>query len=78
MKYLRLVALLSLSLAVLNILPFPALDGGRILFVAYELLLRRPVNRRVEVITNGVGIALIMALMIAVTWNDILRIISSS
>lgn len=78
MKYLRLVALLSLSLAVLNILPFPALDGGRMLFVAYELLLRRPVNRRVEVITNGVGIALIMALMVAVTWNDILRILSAS
>lgn len=78
MKYLRLVALLSLSLAVLNILPFPALDGGRILFVLYELLLRRPVNRRVEVITNGVGIALIMALMVAVTWNDVLRILSAS
>ncbi len=76
LKYLRLVALLSLSLAVLNILPFPALDGGRILFVLYELVLHRPVNRRFEVVTNGVGIILIMVLMVAVTWNDILRILS--
>jgi regulator of sigma E protease len=77
MKYLRLVALLSLSLAVLNILPFPALDGGRLLFVFYELVARKPVNRRFEVVTNGVGIALIMILMIAVTWNDVLRIVAS-
>ncbi len=78
MKYLRLVALLSLSLGVLNILPFPALDGGRIIFVLYELVMRRPVNRHVEVVTNGVGIALIMALMVAVTWNDILRILAAN
>ena len=77
MKYLRLVGLLSLSLAVLNILPFPALDGGRVIFVLYELFARRPMNRRVEVITNGIGIALIMVLMLIVTWNDILRLLAS-
>jgi regulator of sigma E protease len=77
MKYLRLVALLSLSLAVLNVLPFPALDGGRVFFVLYELVFRHPVNRRFEVVTNGVGIALIMAIMLVVTWNDVLRIIAS-
>jgi len=76
MKYLRLVALLSLSLGVLNILPFPALDGGRAAFVLYELVARRPANRRVEVMTNGIGILLIMVLMVAVTWNDILRLLS--
>ena len=76
MKYLRLVALLSLSLGVLNILPFPALDGGRVVFVLYELVARRPANRRVEVMTNGIGILLIMVLMVAVTWNDILRLLS--
>lgn len=77
MKYVRLIALLSLSLAALNIFPFPALDGGRIFFVLYELIAHRPVNRRFEVVTNGVGIVLIMALMVAVTWNDIVRILSS-
>ncbi|HLC75901.1 MAG TPA: site-2 protease family protein [Candidatus Peribacterales bacterium] len=77
MKYLRLVALLSLSLGVLNILPFPALDGGRMVFVLYELIARRPANRRVEMMTNGIGILLIMVLMVAVTWNDILRLLSA-
>ena len=46
MTYLRLVALLSLSLAALNILPFPALDGGRLLFVFVEVITRRPLNPR--------------------------------
>lgn len=77
MKYLRLIALLSLSLGVLNILPFPALDGGRMVFVLYELVARKPANRRVEVMTNGIGILLIMVLMVAVTWNDILRLLST-
>jgi regulator of sigma E protease len=77
MVYLRLVALLSLSLAVLNVLPFPALDGGRMVFVLFEMLSGHPVNRRLEVVTNGVGILFLMLLMAAVTWNDILRIFSS-
>lgn len=76
--YLRLVALLSLSLAVLNILPFPALDGGRMMFVFFEMFTGKPVNRRLEVMTNGVGILLIMVLMIAVTWSDIARILSDA
>ena len=78
MVYLRLVALLSLSLAILNVLPFPALDGGRIMFVLFEMLSGRPVNRRIEVITNGVGILFIMVLMVAVTWNDIARLLSET
>jgi regulator of sigma E protease len=78
MVYLRLVALLSLSLAVLNVLPFPALDGGRVMFVLFEMLSGRPVNRQLEVVTNGVGILFLMALMVAVTWSDILRLLSGS
>ena len=76
--YIRLIALLSLSLAVLNVLPFPALDGGRIMFVLFEMCTGKPVNRRLEVMTNGVGILLIMVLMIAVTWSDIARILSAT
>jgi regulator of sigma E protease len=78
LTYLRLVALLSLSRAILNILPFPALDGGRMRFVLYEMATGFPVNRRLEIIVNSVGILLIMALMAAVTWNDIAKIISAS
>jgi regulator of sigma E protease len=74
MVYLRLVALLSLSLAVLNILPLPALDGGRLLFVLVELIRRRPANRRFEVTTNAVGFAFLILLILLITYHDIVRL----
>lgn len=74
MTYLRLVALLSLSLAALNILPFPALDGGRLLFVAVEVVTRRPVNRRFEVTTNAVGFGFLILLIGLITYHDIVRL----
>ncbi len=74
MTYLRLVALLSLSLAILNILPFPALDGGRLLFVLAEMVRRRPLNRRFEMTTNAVGFALLILLILLITFNDIVRL----
>ena len=74
MTYLRLVALLSLSLAVLNILPFPALDGGRIVFVLAELVRQRPANRRFELLTNSIGFAVLILLIVLVTFADVLRL----
>ncbi|MBI3332178.1 site-2 protease family protein [Candidatus Peregrinibacteria bacterium] len=74
MTYLRLVALLSLSLAVLNILPLPALDGGRLLFVLLEVVLRKPANRRFELMTNAVGFAFLLLLIVLITYHDILRL----
>lgn len=74
MTYLRLLALLSLSLAALNILPFPALDGGRLLFVLVEAIGRRPVNRKFEVATNGVGFVFLILLILIITYYDILRL----
>lgn len=74
MTYLRLVALLSLSLAALNILPFPALDGGRLLFVFIEVLFRRPINRRFEVTTNAIGFAMLILLIGLITYHDIARL----
>jgi regulator of sigma E protease len=71
--YLRLVALLSLSLAVLNILPFPALDGGRLLFVLSELFIK-PGNRKVEIITNTVGFAVLLMVILLVTLYDVFRL----
>lgn len=71
--YLRLMALLSLSLAILNILPFPALDGGRLVFVLSELFIR-PGSRRVELITNSIGFAFLLVLILLVTLYDILRL----
>jgi regulator of sigma E protease len=71
--YLRLVALLSLSLAVLNILPFPALDGGRLLFVLSELVVK-PGNRRIEAVTNAIGFAVLLILILIVTFYDVFRL----
>lgn len=72
--YLRLVALLSLSLAVLNVLPFPALDGGRLLFVITEAILRRPLNHRFEATTNAVGFIVLIVLILIITYNDVIRL----
>ena len=74
MTYLRLVAILSLSLAVLNILPLPALDGGRLLFVLAELVRRKPANRKFEVTTNLVGFLVLIGLILIITYNDILKL----
>lgn len=74
--YLRLVALLSLSLAVLNVLPFPALDGGRLLFVLSEIFVR-PGNRRIEAVTNAIGFVVLFAVILLVTFYDLLRLFTS-
>lgn len=74
MTYLRLVALLSLSLAILNILPLPSLDGGRLLFVLAEMLLRRTLNHRIELLTNTIGFFLLIALIVIITFNDVIHL----
>ncbi len=74
MTYLRLVALLSLSLAILNILPLPALDGGRLMFVLVEMVIRRRINQRLELITNAAGFFLLIALIIIITFNDVIHL----
>ncbi len=72
---LMFTAVISLNLAVINMLPFPALDGGRLLFVGIEALLRRPINPQWVARLNFTGFALLMLLMVAVTWNDITRLL---
>lgn len=73
MTYLRLVALLSLSLAILNILPLPALDGGRLLFVLVEMVIRRPLNQQFELVVNAAGFFLLITLIVIITFNDLLQ-----
>lgn len=67
-------AIISLNLAVINILPFPALDGGRLLFVIIEVLKGSPIKPRYAATLNTVGFFLLIALMVAVTWHDIARL----
>lgn len=71
----RFIALLSISLGVLNILPFPALDGGKLLFILIEFVLGRPIPAKWENYVHMLGYALIMLLIIAVTYQDIVRAI---
>ena len=71
---LTFTALISLHLAVLNLIPFPALDGGRILFVIIEAIIRRPINPKVQNWLNGIGFALLITLMIVITWSDIAKL----
>lgn len=69
----QLTALISINLGLINILPFPALDGGRLLFLAIEKIKGSPVSQRVENAAHAVGFALLILLMIFITWRDIVR-----
>lgn len=70
---LNLIALLSISLATINILPFPALDGGRMIFVLYEWVTKKRVNQTVEKYVNAIGFCFLLALAAIVSVNDILK-----
>ncbi|WP_210363853.1 RIP metalloprotease RseP [Bacillus sp. REN3] len=66
-------AILSINLGIMNLLPFPALDGGRLTFFAVEALRGKPVDKQKEGMVHFIGFALLMLLMLVVTWNDIQR-----
>lgn len=66
-------AMLSVNLGIMNLLPIPALDGGRILFVIYEAIFRKPVNKKAEMYIVAAGAIFVFFVMIMVTWNDISR-----
>lgn len=70
-----LSALLSLNLAIMNMLPFPALDGGRLLFLLIRKITGKRVTDEMEGKIHFIGIVLLMALMVYVTWNDIVKFI---
>lgn len=70
---LEFAALISLNLALINILPLPALDGGRILFVALEKILGRRLPGKIEQLTHNIGFALLILLMILITVKDVRR-----
>lgn len=73
---LSLAALISINLGILNLLPVPVLDGGTACFCLWELIFRRPVNRRVLDYSLRVGVALLVALMIFATFNDVVRLVN--
>lgn len=67
-------ALISINLAILNMVPFPALDGGRILFVLIEAVIRRPIPPKVARWVNMIGFGILILLMIAVTVSDVVKL----
>lgn len=67
-------AMLSVNLGIINLVPIPALDGGRLIFVGIEAVRGKPIDPQKEGIVHFVGFALVMLLMIVVTWNDIQRL----
>jgi len=71
---LSLVAFLSLQLGIINLFPIPVLDGGHIVFFGMEALKGKPLSEKFMTISQQVGIALLIGLMVLVTWNDLARI----
>lgn len=72
-SFLGFVALLSISLALLNILPFPALDGGHLMFLGYEAIFRREVPTRIRLAIQQAGMLLLLVFMAFVLYNDLIH-----
>ncbi len=68
------LGLLSLNIGIFNLLPLPILDGGRIVIVLLEKLIGKKLSEKWETIIMMIGVALVVGLMVFVTWNDILRL----
>jgi regulator of sigma E protease len=71
--FLGFMALLSMNLAIINLFPFPALDGGHAVFLLYEAVFRREIPARVKIALQQVGFVLILVFMAFVLYNDIVR-----
>ena len=73
-NFLMWTAMLSVNLGIINLVPLPALDGGRLLFVGIEAIRGKPVSAQKEGFVHFIGFALLILLMLVVTWNDIQRL----
>ncbi len=76
MAVLSFVSLLSLNLAILNILPFPALDGGRLAFIVIEAIFGKKIGLKYESYAHAVGMMILIALILIITVNDLIRVFS--
>lgn len=75
LNLLMITAIISVDLGIINLVPFPALDGGRILFVVIEAIIRKPIPHRFTNIVNAVGFSILIALMVLVTFHDIWKLL---
>ena len=74
LSFLGFMAMLSITLAIINILPFPALDGGHFVFLVYEGIFRKPVSHKIQIVVQNVGFIILMLFMAYVVYNDIIHI----
>jgi regulator of sigma E protease len=70
-----LMALITINIGVFNLLPLPALDGGRLFFLLIEMIFRKPIPRKYEGWVHAIGLALLMILMVVISFSDIVRLI---
>lgn len=73
----NLIGIISINLAVLNIIPFPALDGGRLLFIIIEAIFGKKVAPKLESVIHGVGMVILLILMLLITFKDVRGLISA-
>ena len=73
-EFIEMMSLISLSLGVTNLLPIPALDGGKLLILLIELVRRKPLKQQTEINIQLIGFAILIGIFLMVTYNDILRI----
>lgn len=72
---LTMMALITINIGLFNLLPVPALDGGRLLFLFIELVRRKPVKQKYEALVHGIGMAILLLFMVAITFKDIYTLI---
>lgn len=72
--FIYILSVISLSLGVTNLMPFPPLDGGKVVLLIIEAIIKKPLNQKVEVLIQSIGFCLLITLSIFVTFNDIVRL----
>ena len=71
------MAVLSVNLGLINLFPIPMLDGGHLMFYAFEAIRGKPLGERAQAYGFRIGLAMVLALMVFLTWNDLVRVFSS-
>tara|TARA_B100002049_G_C15929216_1_gene311464 strand:+ start:44 stop:373 length:330 start_codon:yes stop_codon:yes gene_type:complete len=71
-----ILAILSISLGILNLLPIPMLDGGHLLFYIFEIIIGRPVSEKIQLVGQQIGLIILFGIMILAFYNDFLRLFS--
>ncbi len=76
-SFLSLLAMISISLGILNLLPIPVLDGGLLLFLAIEAIRKKPLSQQVMAVSQNIGAAVLISLIVVVSYNDVVRMFFS-